>query len=119
LSSHDFNKLQKYADMHSALAFATGDSDALRSLIESPKGPAADILTPIARGFDLLAILGAAFPTRSPRHPKQDDLGLALAPDPSHLNPRGPMARLDWSYVLSVGGTLAITARAIIMLFAM
>ena len=45
-----------FADMHSALAFAmAGDSDALRSLIESPKGPAADVLAPIARGFDAFA----------------------------------------------------------------
>jgi hypothetical protein len=45
-----------FADMHSALAFAmTGDGDALRSLIDSPKGPAADILAPIARGFDAFA----------------------------------------------------------------
>lgn len=45
-----------FADMHSALAFAmAGDSDALRSLIESPKGPAVDLLAPIARGFDAFA----------------------------------------------------------------
>lgn len=45
-----------FADMHSALAFAmAGDVDALAKIIESPKGPAADILAPIARGFDALA----------------------------------------------------------------
>lgn len=45
-----------FADMHSALAFAmAGDSEALARIIESPKGPAADILAPIARGFDGLA----------------------------------------------------------------
>jgi hypothetical protein len=45
-----------FADMHSALAFAmAGDSDALRPLIESPKGPAADVLAPIARGFNAFA----------------------------------------------------------------
>ena len=42
--------------MHSALAFAmAGDSDALRRLIDGPKGPAADVLAPIARGFDAFA----------------------------------------------------------------
>lgn len=45
-----------FADTHSALAFAmAGDSTSLRPLIESPKGPAADILAPIARGFDAFA----------------------------------------------------------------
>lgn len=45
-----------FADMHSALAFAmAGDVDALARIIENPKGPAADILVPIARGFDGLA----------------------------------------------------------------
>lgn len=45
-----------FVDMHSALAFAmAGDGDALRSLIDTPKGPAADILAPIARGFDAFA----------------------------------------------------------------
>src|SRR5215831_325617 len=45
-----------FADMHSALAFAmAGDAEALARIIESPKGPAADILVPIARGFDGLA----------------------------------------------------------------
>jgi hypothetical protein len=45
-----------FADMHSALAFAmSGASDALRSLIDNPKGPAADVLVPIARGFDAFA----------------------------------------------------------------
>lgn len=32
-----------------------GDSDALRSLVDNPKGPAADMLVPIARGFDAFA----------------------------------------------------------------
>jgi tetratricopeptide (TPR) repeat protein len=45
-----------FADMHSALAFAmAGDGAALRALIDSPKGPAADVLAPIARGFDAFA----------------------------------------------------------------
>jgi hypothetical protein len=45
-----------FADMHSALAFAmAGDADALRPLVDSPKGPAADILAPISRGFDAFA----------------------------------------------------------------
>jgi len=45
-----------FADMHSALAFAmAGDAEALARIIENPKGPAADILVPIARGFDGLA----------------------------------------------------------------
>jgi tetratricopeptide (TPR) repeat protein len=45
-----------FADLHSALAFAmAGDGAALRPIIESPKGPAADILAPIARGFDAFA----------------------------------------------------------------
>jgi tetratricopeptide (TPR) repeat protein len=45
-----------FADMHSALAFAmSGDSDALHSLINNPKGPAADVLVPIARGFEAFA----------------------------------------------------------------
>jgi hypothetical protein len=32
-----------------------GDGDALRPLIENPRGPAADLLAPIARGFDAFA----------------------------------------------------------------
>jgi hypothetical protein len=45
-----------FADMHSALAFAmAGDAEALATIIENPKGPAADILPSIARGFDSLA----------------------------------------------------------------
>ena len=45
-----------FADMHSALAFAmAGDAAALARIVENPKGPAADILVPIARGFDSLA----------------------------------------------------------------
>jgi tetratricopeptide (TPR) repeat protein len=42
-----------FADLHSALAFAmAGDAEALAKIIENPKGPAADILPSIARGFD-------------------------------------------------------------------
>jgi hypothetical protein len=45
-----------FADMHSALAFAmAGDGDALRVIVEGAKGPAADIIAPIARGFDAFA----------------------------------------------------------------
>ena len=45
-----------FADMHSALAFAmAGDTDALQRIIETPKGPATDILVPIARGFAAFA----------------------------------------------------------------
>jgi hypothetical protein len=45
-----------FADMHSALAFAmAGEVDALAKIIEGPKGPTADLLVPIARGFDGLA----------------------------------------------------------------
>ncbi|HEV2099814.1 MAG TPA: tetratricopeptide repeat protein [Stellaceae bacterium] len=45
-----------FADVHSALAFAmAGRRDVLQSLIDRPQGPAADILVPIARGFDAFA----------------------------------------------------------------
>lgn len=45
-----------FADMHSALAFAmSGDQEALRRIIDNPKGPAADLLVLIARGFDAFA----------------------------------------------------------------
>jgi hypothetical protein len=45
-----------FADIHAALAFAmSGKWDALDRIIESPQGPAADILLPIARGFDAFA----------------------------------------------------------------
>lgn len=45
-----------FADIHSALAFAmAGNQDALRGIIDNPKGPAADILAPIARGFEAFA----------------------------------------------------------------
>jgi hypothetical protein len=45
-----------FADVHSALAFAMGGNpDALRAIIDNPKGPAADILAPIARGFQAFA----------------------------------------------------------------
>jgi len=46
----------QFADMHSALAFAmAGDSEALHRIAESPKGPAADMLAPVARGFEAFA----------------------------------------------------------------
>jgi len=45
-----------FADVHSALAFAmAGRRDALQRIIDDPKGPAADILAPMARGFDAFA----------------------------------------------------------------
>jgi hypothetical protein len=45
-----------FADVHSALAFAmAGDGDALGQIARAPKGPAADILAPIARGFGAFA----------------------------------------------------------------
>lgn len=45
-----------FADIHSALAFAmAGRRDALQRIIDNPQGPAADILVPIARGFDAFA----------------------------------------------------------------
>lgn len=45
-----------FADIHSALAFAmAGKGDALQRIIDNPQGPAADILVPIARGFDAFA----------------------------------------------------------------
>jgi hypothetical protein len=45
-----------FADIHSALAFAmAGKRDALQRIIGNPLGPAADILVPIARGFDAFA----------------------------------------------------------------
>jgi hypothetical protein len=45
-----------FADIHSALAFAmAGKQDALQRIIDNPQGPAADILVPIARGFDAFA----------------------------------------------------------------
>lgn len=45
-----------FADMHSALSFAmAGDADALNKIISEPRGPAADILAPIARGFRAFA----------------------------------------------------------------
>lgn len=45
-----------FADVHSALAFAmAGRREALQRLIDNPKGPAADILVPIARGFAAFA----------------------------------------------------------------
>jgi hypothetical protein len=45
-----------FADIHSALAFAkAGRREALQGIIDNPQGPAADVLAPIARGFDALA----------------------------------------------------------------
>lgn len=45
-----------FADVHGALAFAmAGRRDALHAIIDSPQGPAADILARIARGFDAFA----------------------------------------------------------------
>ena len=45
-----------FADTHSALAFAmAGDGEALARIAETPKGPAADMLAPIARGFGAFA----------------------------------------------------------------
>jgi hypothetical protein len=45
-----------FADIHSALAFAMARKrDALQRIIDNPQGPAADILVPIARGFDAFA----------------------------------------------------------------
>ena len=41
-----------FADMHSALAFAmAGDGEALARITETPKGAAADVLAPVAKGF--------------------------------------------------------------------
>jgi tetratricopeptide (TPR) repeat protein len=45
-----------FADLHSALSFAmAGRHDALRAIIDTPKGPVGDLLAPIARGFDAFA----------------------------------------------------------------
>jgi hypothetical protein len=45
-----------FADIHSALAFAmAGKQESLQGIIDNPQGPAADILVPIARGFDAFA----------------------------------------------------------------
>lgn len=45
-----------FADVHSALAYAmAGDAAALKALTTAPKGPAADLLAPIADGFDAFA----------------------------------------------------------------
>ena len=45
-----------FADVHSALAFAmAGDGEALARIAESPKGAAADVIAPIARGFSAYA----------------------------------------------------------------
>ena len=45
-----------FADIHRALAFAmAGKRDALQRIIDNPQGPSADILVPIARGFDAFA----------------------------------------------------------------
>jgi hypothetical protein len=46
----------QFADMHSALAFAmAGDGEALARIADAPKGPAADMLAPIARAFSAFA----------------------------------------------------------------
>lgn len=46
----------QFADMHSALAFAmAGDGEALQRIVDGAKGPAADMLAPIARGFRAFA----------------------------------------------------------------
>jgi len=45
-----------FADVHAALAFAmAGNRVALHRIVENRQAPAADILLPIARGFDALA----------------------------------------------------------------
>lgn len=45
-----------FADVHSALAFAmAGEGEALARLADAPKGPAADIIAPIAKGFSAFA----------------------------------------------------------------
>lgn len=45
-----------FADVHSALAFAmAGDGEALAKITESPKGAAADVIAPVARGFGAYA----------------------------------------------------------------
>jgi hypothetical protein len=45
-----------FADFHSALAFAmSGDGASLQKIIDQPKGPAADMMAPLARGFDAFA----------------------------------------------------------------
>ena len=46
----------QFADWHSAVAFAmAGDGEALAKIAETPRGPAADMLAPIARGFGAFA----------------------------------------------------------------
>lgn len=46
----------QFADMHSVLAFAmAGDGEALAKIAVAPKGPAADMLAPLARGFGAFA----------------------------------------------------------------
>ncbi len=45
-----------FADMHSALAFAmAGDGEALQKIVEQPRGPTADMMPAIARGFSAFA----------------------------------------------------------------
>lgn len=45
-----------FADIHSALAFAmAGDGEALAKIAETPKGPAADMVGAIAKGFGAFA----------------------------------------------------------------
>ena len=46
----------QFADVHSALAFAmAGDGDALGKIADGPKGPAADMVGALARGFGAFA----------------------------------------------------------------
>lgn len=45
-----------FVDMHTVLSYAmAGDSDVLAKFIESPKGATADMLTPMAHGFEAYA----------------------------------------------------------------
>lgn len=45
-----------FADLHSAVAFAmAGEGEALQKMIEQPRGPTADMVPPIARGFAAFA----------------------------------------------------------------
>jgi hypothetical protein len=45
-----------FADMHATLAFAmAGDGEALQKLIDQPRGPTADMVPPLARGFAAFA----------------------------------------------------------------
>jgi hypothetical protein len=45
-----------FADVHAALAHAfAGDADALARLVAGAKGPAGDLLAPLAKAFDALS----------------------------------------------------------------